>query len=125
MKALVCLLLSFNLVACATTERYVSLPEDGTPPTSSQVEPGNRVHVVTRDGRELEFTVKEAGEEGLVGDQETVPWRNIQTLQVLERDEPRALWIALAVVASIGAAVLISAAVESAATAAILNCSGC
>lgn len=125
MRFFACLLLTLGLAACATTARYVSLPEDGTPPARGLVTEGNLLRVVMNDGEQHEFLVQEVSDAGISGSPGFLDWQDIRSLQVVEQNGSKTAWAILAVIGAVAIAVLITDAAESALASSAFNCSGC
>jgi hypothetical protein len=83
-----CLLLGLLLLlgACKTMQ---PVAHDDLSRLQGQVERGDRVEVVTTDGRTLQFTVTEVTADALVGDDVRVAQPEIATLRVKAVNKPR------------------------------------
>lgn len=79
-------LLLFNLAACSTLQP-VAVPDGPYAPNS--VEVGSEVELVTANGEEHRFTVKEIDGHGLGGDPGFFPYSEIESLQVQVPGEGR------------------------------------
>jgi len=71
------LLMVCLLGACTTGYPLVAERES----IRQNLEPGSQVHVVTRDGRSRYFVVRQVTEEALVGDEVSIPYRDIESIE--------------------------------------------
>lgn len=83
-----CLLLGLLLLlgACKTMQ---AVPHDDLSRLQGQVERGDRVEVVTTDGRTLQFTVTEVTADAIAGDDVRVAQPEIASLRVKAVSKPR------------------------------------
>jgi hypothetical protein len=81
MKQLFLALLLFNLTACSSMQT-VSIQNLENPEIPSEIQPGDRVEVITRDSEKMEFAVTEITPEGLAGKFGFIPYENIRRLRV-------------------------------------------
>jgi hypothetical protein len=86
MRLLLILLLLLLLGGCKTMQ---AVPHDDLSKLQGQVERGDRVEVVTTDGRTLDFTVTEVTADALAGDNVRVEQPEIASLRVKAVSKPR------------------------------------
>ena len=86
MRLFLLLCLVLLLAGCKTMQ---AVPHDDLSRLQGQVERGDRVEVVTTDGRSLQFTVPEVTADALAGDNVRVTQPEIASLKVKAVNKPR------------------------------------
>lgn len=101
-RTIITLLLCISLPAC-TTSRAVKIAPDA--PASSEIHKGDRLHITFKDGRDLSLIVDRVDEKFIYGQQNTIPWNTVASI---DRNE-----VSAAKTAGLGAGVLLAIALFS------------
>ncbi len=116
---LVCTLV-LNLVACASTPRYVTLPAPGAIPAKAEISVGDRVSITKTDGALVEFKVTKIMPEGLHGEYGLIAYDEMHSLEV-KQQSTKGVWIVVGVAAAVLLGVLIYNAAKAAAYGSLLS----
>jgi len=77
----ICCLLILALASGCTSMRRVPLEPEGI---TKELEPGDRVHIVTRDGNDFDFVLSSVSRDQLAGEGQSVEVKNIAKVEKRE-----------------------------------------
>jgi len=84
------LITSLILSSCTSSKllrsKYSSDTEESRAFIAKNLHPGDRVKIITNDGRQLEFKVREINSEAIIGDKQQVLFSEIARLEKMQRD---------------------------------------